>query len=117
MDKFARNALRLSLAGAGVAVLGAGFVGQASAAEAAPTDLGSGTAPDASKIGSTLTGAAPEAGDNDVSFAGQDLTGSAPSAATVPTATTPSSDSLPSLGDTQAFQVPSVANLQAPGLS
>ena len=33
MDSLARNALRISLAGAGIAVLGAGFVSQASAAE------------------------------------------------------------------------------------
>ena len=34
MDTFARNALRITLAGAGIAVLGASYVGQASAEEA-----------------------------------------------------------------------------------
>ncbi len=110
MDSFARNALRLSLAGAGVAVLGAGFVGQASAAESQPNHQ----LPDASAAGSLLTGAVPA--DNDVSFGGQDLTGGAAPTA-VPTASTPSTDTLPSLADTQAFQTPGIANLQAPGLS
>lgn len=117
MDSFARNALRLSLAGAGVAVLGAGFVGQASAAEAQPgADMLNNEVPDTSNVESQLTGALPSTADNDVSIAGHDLGGTeAPTA--VPTATTPSSDALPSLADTHAFQVPSVANLQAPGLS
>ena len=117
MDSFARNALRLSLAGAGVAVLGAGFVGQASAAEAQPgADLPNTAAPDTSNVESQLTGALPSSGDNTLSVAGHQLGGAeAPTA--VPTASTPSSDALPSLADTQAFQVPSVANLQAPGMS
>lgn len=115
MDSFARNALRLSLAGAGVAVLGAGFVGQASAAEAAPTD---GTlnpsALDTSNLGSQLTGSVPS--DNSISFGGEELT-PAESTTAAPTATTPSSDALPSLADTEAFQVPSVLTMEAPGLS
>ncbi len=37
MDTFARNALRVTLAGAGIAVLGASYVGQASADESAQT--------------------------------------------------------------------------------
>ncbi len=41
MDRFARIALRLSLAGAGIAVVGAGFAGQASAAEVPDDDQGS----------------------------------------------------------------------------
>jgi hypothetical protein len=116
MDSFARNALRLSLAGAGVAVLGAGFVGQASAAEQPGTDLLNNQVPDTSNVESTLTGAVPSTSDNALSIGGQDVTGAVPTTAT-PTAATPSSDSLPSLADTHAFQVPSVANLQAPGLS
>lgn len=116
MDTFARNALRLSLAGAGVAVLGAGFVGQASAAEA-PTDAVDAGAPDTSNVEPTLTGALPQSGDNEVSIMDKNVAGSLPAMTAVPTATTPSSDSLPSLADTQAFQVPGVANMQAPGLS
>ncbi|TCK27476.1 hypothetical protein [Pseudonocardia endophytica] len=38
MDTFARNALRFSLAGAGVVVLGASYIGQASADEADKAD-------------------------------------------------------------------------------
>jgi hypothetical protein len=117
MDSFARNALRLSLAGAGVAVLGAGFVGQASAAESAPADdMLNPTVPDTSNVESQLTGAVPSTSDNNLSVAGNDLSSAAAPTA-VPTATTPSSDSLPSLADTQAFQVPDVTNIQAPGLS
>jgi hypothetical protein len=117
MDSFARNALRLSLAGAGVAVLGAGFVGQASAAEAQPgVDTLNNPAPDTSNVESQLTGAVPSSSDNNLSVAGQDL-GDAAAPTAVPTASTPSTDALPSLADTHAFQVPSVANLQAPGLS
>ncbi len=117
MDSFARNALRLSLAGAGVAVLGAGFVGQASAAETAPgADLLNTPVPDTSNVESQLTGAAPSTSDNSMSIAGQDVEGAATPTA-VPTASTPSSDALPSLADTKAFEVPSVANLEAPGLS
>ncbi len=115
MDSFARNALRLSMAGAGIAVLGAGFVGQASAAEA-PADALNPSAPDTSNVEQELTGALPSSGDNNVNVAGTDLS-SLGSTTAVPTATTPSSDALPSLADTQAFQVPDVANLQAPGLS
>lgn len=40
MDTFARNALRFTLAGAGLVVLGAGYVGQASAAPAPVPDQG-----------------------------------------------------------------------------
>lgn len=112
MTSLARNALKLSLAGAGVAVLGAGFVGQASAAEQpAGSDLLNSPVPDTSNVESQLTGALPKTSDNSFTLAGEDLTG-----APTPTATTPSSDSLPSLADTQAFQVPSVLNLDAPAL-
>jgi hypothetical protein len=117
MDSFARNALRLSLAGAGVAVLGAGFVGQASAAETQPgADPLNSPVPDTSNVESQLTGAVPSTSDNSMSIAGQDVTGAGTPTA-VPTASTPSSDALPSLADTQAFELPGVANLEAPGLS
>ena len=48
MDTFARNTLRITLAGAGIVVLGASYVGQASADESPTSDPASpGTSADA----------------------------------------------------------------------
>ncbi len=60
MVKFGRNALRLSLAGAGVAVLGAGFVGPASADEHSPEAESSSQAQGTSQV----AGATPSASES-----------------------------------------------------
>lgn len=115
MDSLARNALRLSLAGAGMAVLGAGFVGQASAAEL-PEVPSAPEAPDTSQLTDNL----PSTADNDVNLkpdAG-DLQKQLPGAESLPAQDKlPSAESLPSLDDVSTFQVPGAMNIEAPTVS
>ena len=54
MDTFVRNALRLSLAGAGIVVLGASYVGQASADES-PEPASDTTSPSTSEDSGAAT--------------------------------------------------------------
>lgn len=130
MDSLARNALRLSLAGAGMAVLGAGFVGQASAAEApdAPSAPG---APDTSLLTDNL----PSSEDNDVTMDfgtdSQSTETQSTETQTTDAASTdapftdglPSMDSLPSAGqapsldDLPPLEIPGAMFLEAPSVS
>ena len=120
MDSLARNALRLSLAGAGLAVLGAGFVGQASAAEL-PEAPSAPEAPDTSLVTDNL----PPTADNDVDVkpdAGE--TPQLPGAESLPAHDKlsqlpgadklPSAESVPSLDNVSTFQVPGTMNIEAP---
>ncbi|MEQ3551308.1 hypothetical protein WIS52_12585 [Pseudonocardia nematodicida] len=102
MNSLARNALRFSLAGAGIAVLGTGVAGQASAVEL-PDIPG---APDTS----ALTDAVPDLSDETTVDADATVTFGG-----LETPELPSSDGLPDLLDTDALPgLPGVDGLELP---
>ncbi|MDN5919953.1 MAG: hypothetical protein L0I76_33455 [Pseudonocardia sp.] len=106
MDSIARNALRLSLAGAGAAVLGAGFIGQASAAElpAAPSTP---EVPDTSLAENVLP--ADVGDDATMDIGAPDATSTAASPGSLPAA-----DALPSLDDLPPLEIPGAMDVEAP---
>ncbi|RZT83276.1 hypothetical protein EV383_0075 [Pseudonocardia sediminis] len=104
MDSFARNALRLTLAGAGVVVLGAGFIGQASAAELPDAP----SAPEAPDTSLPADQDLPlEAADDVTTDVGTPLSTSADSA--------PTSDVL--FDDLPPLEIPGVMYIEAPTVS
>ncbi|MBW0103109.1 hypothetical protein [Pseudonocardia sp. KRD291] len=113
MDSIARNALRLSLAGAGVAVLGAGFVAQASAAELPDAP----SAPEAPET-SQLTDSLPADVGNDVTTDFGALEAPSPAATSTEAPSTesaPTSDVL--FDDLPALEIPGMMYIEVPTVS
>jgi hypothetical protein len=109
METFARNALRISLAGAGIVVLGASYVGQASADEA-PSRTADTTTDSASPSASGTTSSSD-------SSSASDSTGDADAVSplavpSLPTVPSPEYLLAPSSLDT--FVLPTVSDMVAP---
>lgn len=130
MDSLARNALRLSLAGAGAAVLGAGFIGQASAAEL-PAAPSAPDAPDTSMLSDhglpgdvgenvTMDFGTPEAPSAEDTPSSEDAPSAdaLPGAGSLPSAgSLPAAHSFPSLDDLPPLEIPGAMNAEAPTVS